>query len=853
MLSGSVTNFEKDAAFLPLEKRQIALPDNGSKRPALHKDWVTRINFLSYVPPFRDLNIVGGHDYITRLELIETDVDLLLRLPHFKFWSQMLFDTSLNTLIKSFLKFSPNCWETEKIVHEYVKSHQIVSKKMFLLFLRMSTYKESNEGYMSADFFGNLHSKYGWLGAFEMSLLCSIYANQSPLLQKLCENVIKHNRSDFKSSFTRYSANVKQTLSVIKMRCGLHVVDCNDLSEEFNPCNSLDVSGLTRIIDLCVDLTSNLLCFADSVPSVVELLFYDTNDLLRHICNFVEVTLKCLFWSVRMLEDSDLSSVLTLKLKTSASNSVEIVRLTLEDYVSKNFETGVVETALVFLQDFIQLYWVRQLFEVDPIVRNLLHALMSWAENGNPNFLKDLDDLMTNLDSEPPSDVVDFDGSSSNGVDNLQKALSEVKQLIPEVDDKVVKYYLLASNLSVEESVNLIFENNLSIPEGASFDDFVEPEKPTFQKVFRKKDEELTPSMMNNIVERYGNVEEGGDDFSNEVVIMENNAIETAPSSRAPDFRTIFENPVGRSLSLEYDDEYDDTYDNVAEVADSFENGDIGFSVQNPNWGAAKWTTRMGGNRNDWLDCDEENSGDQDAGTSNQEIASSNLPQSSYRSSGGYHNKGKNENNKGSFNQRNKVGASSPFIQQRNNQSENIERSVEDTGRVSYASQPRSFRSHRRTDYGSDMDCAETGGGNRKQFSNDNRDPFNSSCGGVRLNNNPTGTRPKEFRQQRAPGKQVQGRSGNGFNKGDNNNFRSDTNRQLTSANPSFVTEGTEDAATNPASELREVSKKPMGRGRGFVNRYNDDNDEHKTKSSNPHNRKAAAARKNNHNVPNFY
>ena len=179
----------------------------------------------------------------------------LSRLPHFKFWSQILFDTSLNTLIKSFLKFCPKCWENDGIVPEYAKKHLSISRKMFLLFLRMSTYKESNEGYMSAEFFGSLHSKYGWLGAFEMSLLCSIYANQTPLLEKLCENVIKQNRSDFKASFTRYSANVNQTLGAIKMRCGLHVIDAKDLGEDLNPCNSLDIQGLTRLIEISVDLT----------------------------------------------------------------------------------------------------------------------------------------------------------------------------------------------------------------------------------------------------------------------------------------------------------------------------------------------------------------------------------------------------------------------------------------------------------------------------------------------------------------------------------------------------------------------------------------------------------------------
>ena len=761
---------------------------------------------------------------------------------------------------------------------------------------------------MSAEFFGSLHSKYGWLGAFEMSLLCSIYANQTPLLEKLCENVIKQNRSDFKASFTRYSANVNQTLGAIKMRCGLHVIDAKDLGEDLNPCNSLDIQGLTRLIELSVDLTSNLLCFVSSIPSVAEFLFYDANDLPRNLCEFLEVVLKCLFWSVRAMDDNEASLVLSLKLKTSASNLVEVFRIILEDYILKNIECVVVETALPFLNDVIEMYWARQLFDVDPLIKRALQEFMNWAEKGNPNFLKEVHDLTSKLESESPADVFESCPSgSANGADNLQRALNEVKQLIPEVDDKVVKYYLLASNLSVEESVNLIFENNFSIPEGANFDDFVEPEPPKTLTVFKEKEEELTPSMMKDIVTKYSNVQEG-DDLDVQANGFEDDVIQTSSqSNELPDFRHIFVNTESRQLSVEYDDEYDDTYDHGVEVVDSFNNGDVGFSVQNPNWGAAKWTAGISAKRNNWDESDEdEEVENQTSESSNQKASESNtLPQNFHQgqfSSGAYSKRGQGSKGFNSGNQRNKGGFSAHQKNRDENASNETSNSLSENPRTSYPNQPKSAKSHRRTEYQDDwgqptenknenqsVKCENpprtsvsnhprsfrihqqnssgdgrngsmTSRGKNDQFSNDRfsneRRPY-SDAGGSKYYNTSSGARPKEFKQQPASDRPGQSKGVGHFGKGtafdDNNDRQSHRDKPSNvDTNAQKQNDGTAESSRGSGLDQKEEPRKPMGRGRGYVNKYKNDDVEHKTKTANPHNRKAASAKKTNYNVPNF-
>ena len=90
--------------IFPLEKRQIALPSNGSKRPALHVDWISNINFLTYCSAnSKEIEFLASEQIERRLDSMISDIESLLRMQHHKFWSQVVFDPTFKTFLKSFL------------------------------------------------------------------------------------------------------------------------------------------------------------------------------------------------------------------------------------------------------------------------------------------------------------------------------------------------------------------------------------------------------------------------------------------------------------------------------------------------------------------------------------------------------------------------------------------------------------------------------------------------------------------------------------------------------------------------------------------------------------------------------
>jgi hypothetical protein len=108
---------------------------------------------LPYLPPplsilndFEQKNQAIVDEYIERLKFIEIDLKWALSLDYQHFWCQIIYDKSFKLLIDSYLKYAPrphDVFKLNNVPTQVLTIHDSIQKLVFLVCLRMSTYKES--------------------------------------------------------------------------------------------------------------------------------------------------------------------------------------------------------------------------------------------------------------------------------------------------------------------------------------------------------------------------------------------------------------------------------------------------------------------------------------------------------------------------------------------------------------------------------------------------------------------------------------------------------------------------------------------------------------------------------------
>lgn len=183
----------------PLELRSISISKNGLNKdaPALHKMWAVRRSWSPYNPPpsGSSLDVLGAKDtWLLQARKVESDLSWLLHLPCHKFWSQLLHDSSLHKYLESVLQSFPRQHDVsvERKDEELVAKNFRILHKLFLVFVRLCTYKESATDFMTPEYFGNLIYDKFLLDIPKLMDVCVLFGpcNQV-IVSKMIANVLK--------------------------------------------------------------------------------------------------------------------------------------------------------------------------------------------------------------------------------------------------------------------------------------------------------------------------------------------------------------------------------------------------------------------------------------------------------------------------------------------------------------------------------------------------------------------------------------------------------------------------------------------------------------------------------------
>ncbi|XP_053372909.1 LOW QUALITY PROTEIN: activating signal cointegrator 1 complex subunit 2-like [Mercenaria mercenaria] len=210
---------------VPLDKLHVIVESGKSKQTvaALDPRWMEQVQFVSYQAPPKDLSDKGQYEaWLERIKFIEDDLHWLLQLPHNKFWCQAIFDETLHRCIDSYLRFAPRSYNVLQELPEHAREkHNEVHRLVFMTCVRMSTFKESKECYITPSVFGEILYENFIFDIPKLLDLCVLYGQgNGALLAKMIENIFTK-QPKYNEDLAQTISTLSQVFDSVMEKCGI--------------------------------------------------------------------------------------------------------------------------------------------------------------------------------------------------------------------------------------------------------------------------------------------------------------------------------------------------------------------------------------------------------------------------------------------------------------------------------------------------------------------------------------------------------------------------------------------------------------------------------------------------------
>ena len=548
-------------------------PKSGEQKkiPALDLKWIIEIDFL----PFWEYPPSSRPDdqelWFRSVSALSEDITTILKLPLHRYWSQVLFDCKLQTLIDSFLKIGPRTIRDSP----QVLSSEVFQKfleLMFKLFLRMGTNKEAqytkNKTYpdLSAVAFADIVYDNYLFDLPKILELCKLYRANRGLLSEMMEGLF---RKQYKY-FYDIQEMIRCTLLLLQKVADELGYDFKIEGEENGPVRleekrskSLSLDKFLEIIRYVEDVFCTLECFLSTCGSASQCF---TPSFVNHLVNFYEMYVPAVVhtWLLQRGKLGDQGEFVKCSLRRTKLKFCKTLSYILENNFFEKFsETSInLESIQTIAEDFLTIcncligtkYLVREYQQYFDLQTKFLML---------KNFGV-IDEIQFEYLTAPLSSDSDVAKATEPEVNTEPDQLvSSVQAILPHVHVSTIREVLQLHNLNVSHAINTLCERMPTVqieedptppPKGASCPelDLVSQRKNIFTgdefDVYTRDDIDSS-RVFTGKKDKFGD----GEAFLN----RRENTEKTRQLA---------------SLELQYDDEYDDTYDDV-----SF---DVGGEVQ---------------------------------------------------------------------------------------------------------------------------------------------------------------------------------------------------------------------------------------------------------------------------------
>ncbi|XP_071550104.1 activating signal cointegrator 1 complex subunit 2 [Panulirus ornatus] len=488
---------EEGEVIEPLERKFIIVntPGIDKRVPALHICWAQKGTYVKYVPPplpEEDGSHLPGacETWLEQMEFLEQDLRNLLNLPHHKFWSQVVYDPAIHECLESYLASSYR-WYEDDLLDYFRLTVESLHHLVFLIYVRMSTYKESETCHITPSVFGDLIYENYLFDICKLLDLCILYGpTNSQLLAKMIDNIFSHQ--------PRYYDDLSQTVSSISL--GLEKVEEKLGVAEYIPMalgvrnESLSMADLHNIIIYLLDTFSSLQMFIALHPPAARLFYNEAFEIRISAC-YERVFPTLMEYLSEQCHDPEWVSKLIERIQLTRSSAVLTFRAILNQRclaplsMKNSSPTLVSECVEKFLQVMSTCVEERT-FIADycssyPLSRDLEFFEHHGGDISGLSFIRDavnvvltemglasdimdlaLEDSKESEEKESPLDTSGMNGYAQvgsavpTGVE-LASMVSSVQDLLPDLGGGFIQECLKYYNYSTEEVINALLEGNL--------------------------------------------------------------------------------------------------------------------------------------------------------------------------------------------------------------------------------------------------------------------------------------------------------------------------------------------------------------------------------------------------------
>ncbi|XP_020793979.1 LOW QUALITY PROTEIN: activating signal cointegrator 1 complex subunit 2 [Boleophthalmus pectinirostris] len=325
---------------VPLDVQQVTEFDSsGLERtlPALHPKRIAERLFLPYTPPPTEGSVAELEQFLEQARFITEDLEWLLALSHDLFWCQVVFDESLQRCLDSYLQLAPRGSDVPGLPSSpaLAEVQSALHRAVFMTFLRMATYKESKEHFLTSSAFKEIIYDNFLFDIPKIMDLCVLFGKgNSHLLHKMIENIFTQQPSYY-NDLEEAMPTVSQVFESILERCGLQresaaAVEPMKLSAHRGPdLSSMDQQELSDLLLYLCDSTSTIYAFLEIFPQACSS-FY-SHGFLSRLSSFYESAVPELEKAARKttFDDKGLQMELWLRLSHSCRRMVDTVHLLL--------------------------------------------------------------------------------------------------------------------------------------------------------------------------------------------------------------------------------------------------------------------------------------------------------------------------------------------------------------------------------------------------------------------------------------------------------------------------------------------------------------------------------------------
>ncbi|CAF0807739.1 unnamed protein product [Brachionus calyciflorus] len=587
------------------------------KIPALDRFFKIERQFLTYTaPPLSILNPSSIdyqatlEEYEERLKIIEQDLKWILSLPYQKFWCQIIYDLSCQKMIDSYLKLAPRPYDMLKIQipRQISNLHNSIHRYVFIVCLRMSTYKESKENFISQSVFANLVYDNYLFDIPKILDLCVLY-QKNPVLNKIIENLF-NSQSRYYDDFKACLKDIIKAIETSKKK--LRTIFELDFMYSLSGSKSVSLSdkiskSLKEILEIVYYLTDFVQTLANLVSIQTNLAqFLFDQKFENNIKDLMETTLFDIGDIInRMRKESELNnetaSLIKIKLSALKYQMAKVFSLILQhsliDPIIENVDTfktsqqiqslidNFVKICCDILDDKRFMCYYEEKFNLSEQIDLVYQVSGGKMDKSQYDYM--IDNLRSSVREfsrkskikEKFSDSVEKKESNSENKNEFINSNSEIKpgtsasfdsddalvqsvlDFLPDLDKNLVKKCLQYFNNNVEQVINAFLENNLPVfaPEE------LEPEIPEeFSELSSRK------NIYDN--DEFDVFKKDKIDMS-KIYIGKKNATDNFDLDNKDDIRrdyTAFSYEEHYEEDV-YQDEYDDTYDSNINANDNYD------------------------------------------------------------------------------------------------------------------------------------------------------------------------------------------------------------------------------------------------------------------------------------------